>query len=521
MSSDNFIELNENSQTQETKSCNSLHDSVLFEDYVRIPKSEYEDIKIRVSKIESRLSNELENFVDVSINNYKESPQKAASAINTVQSAYERTLEESGKLNNSSTDELAKQLSRELKIRRSDNKIIRSPSARKIGSLRRRSKENVPGIGRNLSLNTSDRPRLFRSHHYHSAKSLRRGKPNTICTGLPQPGCVSSFHEKYNCYNNNNKHEADLLNSTSKSYVSGRDKITCRTSLEPNLNDLNSGVLTRSKKAQKEASFHAQTKVHGTVNYRHETCTHEVQESPDMNTNWVAAEKYLEHEKTEQFKSIVSGRPSVAKIRMQNAGMVLAKAKIFDTMVYKDNNVHYSSYVDIDNPEFTNVDKSFKTCDMKQVKRTQQTDGKSKSQINIKPTKLRNSSCYINKKKSVSPGEKLLRKAAVNNLSCELSRSSNREFGKENTFADTCFSDLKKNIKSTSFHTPSSSKESDSSISPLKDCNRTNIRPVSKQRLSRDSDKLRISSLKTSFITSCQSPRQVHKNSKFFHANPT
>lgn len=62
-----------------------------------------------------------------------------------VQDQYEKTLEESEKLllERSATEQLAKQLSRGLRIRRSaEQRVIRSPSARKIGAIRRRSRES-------------------------------------------------------------------------------------------------------------------------------------------------------------------------------------------------------------------------------------------------------------------------------------------------------------------------------------------------------------------------------------------
>lgn len=108
------------------------------EEYVTIPKSEYEDIKNRVSAIESRLSQEfacVDNEENVSL-----SPP----SVKKVQTAYEKTLEEASIENTTSTDYLARKLGKELKIRRSgEHKIIRSPSARKIGNLRRRLQERV------------------------------------------------------------------------------------------------------------------------------------------------------------------------------------------------------------------------------------------------------------------------------------------------------------------------------------------------------------------------------------------
>lgn len=107
------------------------------EDYVRISKSEYEDIKNRVSAIESRISQEFGCI-------YNEENDITTHSLNNIQTAYEKTLEEASIENTLTSDYLAKRLSKELKIRRSaEHKIIRSPSARKIGSLRRRSQEKI------------------------------------------------------------------------------------------------------------------------------------------------------------------------------------------------------------------------------------------------------------------------------------------------------------------------------------------------------------------------------------------
>ena len=111
------------------------------EEYVTIPKSEYEEIKNRVSAIESRLSQELKC---VNNENNEQNDDLLLHSVKKVQTAYEKTLEEASIETTVSTDYLAKKLGKELKIRRSDeHKIIRSPSARKIGSLRRRSQERM------------------------------------------------------------------------------------------------------------------------------------------------------------------------------------------------------------------------------------------------------------------------------------------------------------------------------------------------------------------------------------------
>jgi len=115
----------------------SLSSDNCEEDYVKISKKEYEEIKNRVSAIESRISQEFGCI-------YNEENNMTAHSVNKVQTAYEKTLEEASIENTLTSDYLAKKLSKELKIRRSrEHKIIRSPSARKIGSLRRRSQEKV------------------------------------------------------------------------------------------------------------------------------------------------------------------------------------------------------------------------------------------------------------------------------------------------------------------------------------------------------------------------------------------
>lgn len=106
------------------------------DEYVKIPKSEYEEIKNRVSAIESRISQEFKNISDEDLEILTCSP------MSKVQNEYEKTLDQAGIGSFSSTDQLAKRLSRELKIRKSsEHKVLRSPSARKIGSLRRKSQD--------------------------------------------------------------------------------------------------------------------------------------------------------------------------------------------------------------------------------------------------------------------------------------------------------------------------------------------------------------------------------------------
>ncbi|XP_017777488.1 PREDICTED: serine/arginine repetitive matrix protein 1-like isoform X2 [Nicrophorus vespilloides] len=225
------------------------------ENYVRISKVEYEEIKNRVSAIERRISIELENA----------EPEASATCddgVKDVEMAYEQTLVQTEPLS-PTTDQLAKRLSRELKIRRSNEpKVFRSPSARKIGSLRRRSRER-------------DQVRLNRNQSWcvtssASKSALRRGRPNTVQTGLPQP----------------------------------------TTAEEP--------PKTRSN------SFHGNNSPSVVANSM---------TSNSSTVSWKSAQGFFNATPMSNPGVTENCRASLAKLRSQNAGMVLAKAKLFDNLV--------------------------------------------------------------------------------------------------------------------------------------------------------------------------------------------
>ncbi|XP_066258989.1 rho GTPase-activating protein 11A-like isoform X2 [Euwallacea similis] len=106
-------------------------------DCMQVCKTEFEDIKNRVSAIERRISLELDQ---VQNNNSVNLGLEADGDVKSVQTVYQKTLETASL--SPTTDQLARRLSKDLRIRRSgEQKIIRSPSARKIGTIRRRSTE--------------------------------------------------------------------------------------------------------------------------------------------------------------------------------------------------------------------------------------------------------------------------------------------------------------------------------------------------------------------------------------------
>ncbi|XP_075221415.1 uncharacterized protein LOC142324475 [Lycorma delicatula] len=277
-----------------------------LEEYVRVPKSEYEAIKERVSKIESRLSHEFENIIGVSISDSEFTPdrssvhEKSISTAEQVQNVYKKTLRESDKLNNSSTEELAKLLSQELNIRRNpENKVIRSPSARKIGSIRRRSKESCVSVNVDSCISSDGSCSLT----LHSSRSLRRGKPNTVCTGLPHP----HFKPDHLCIHNVSSHSTGLEPENDKEYF---------------------GILTRSQ-ARRASSFHGLSQQQQQINQNTVVLSH----LNYKNIDWKCGKQYFEENLEGNEESLAENRrASIAKLRCQNAGMVLAKAKLFDNM---------------------------------------------------------------------------------------------------------------------------------------------------------------------------------------------
>lgn len=378
----------DDSGLERTSSLDNLDLTTSSEDYVRISRSEYEDIKNRVSQIESRISSEFENIVGVSMSDLELTPEEPRRSIRTVQTAYERTLESAEKFNSPTSDELAKKLNRELRIRSSEKKVIRSPSARKIGTIRRRSRENAPVIKRNLSLNIPER--IINQVQFYPG-GLRRGKPNTVQNGLPDPVMMpqTNFKMNYNGFANN-------LNSESFE----------TQGFESNAFDLNSfGVLTRSQ-ARRATSFHGcdLSKVPSSTLANVKTPNKPPLQASRLSEeiNWKTAEDFLKEEKTDN-KS-VTGRPSVAKIRSQNAGMVLAKAKLFSTMV--------------DSEQKTRV-RAFKTGEVddgksKEIKKR----NSSKSSKDRKPKEVRNGGNNISRQNS-------LRKQALESMA-----SSKRQLSK-------------------------------------------------------------------------------------------
>ncbi|KAL1501514.1 hypothetical protein ABEB36_006821 [Hypothenemus hampei] len=248
-------------------------------DYVRVPKMEYEDFKNRVSAIERRIYLELDNVqTHMSNDNKLDTSPEMNNVIENVQTAYEKTLMESALSLSTSTDQLAKRFTRDLRIRRRSVEcpIIRSPSARKIGSIRRRSTERerkstqvVRNQSWHLGVNNS-------ASVLSRLGSCRRSKR------------IAELEPRVTTQNNKIDVSQQMLRSTTSSTES-----PCVS----NFNDLSI-----------------------------KDCSSEL---------WMSGESFFSNPQSNLKEEIGSltgkfGRQSIAKLRTENVGMVRAKVRLFD-----------------------------------------------------------------------------------------------------------------------------------------------------------------------------------------------
>lgn len=161
--------------------------SVSDEDFVKVPRVEYEAMKDRVAAIETCISQEFQKNEKLLNDSFVEPIVRPESGPVAVDDKYHATLKETHPINEvaTTTDQLAKRLSRELKIRRStEHQVIRSPSARKIGTMRRRSRESAR-LSRNATWHVGSCKDLTTKINDMSKESLclrsnlKRGRPNT------------------------------------------------------------------------------------------------------------------------------------------------------------------------------------------------------------------------------------------------------------------------------------------------------------------------------------------------------
>ncbi|XP_076751599.1 uncharacterized protein LOC143423796 isoform X2 [Xylocopa sonorina] len=315
------------------------------EEYVTIPKSEYEEIKNRVSAIESRLSQE---FGCVNNENDEENEELLPQSVKKVQTAYEKTLEEASIESTVTTDYLAKKLGKELKIRRSsEHKIIRSPSARKIGSLKRRSQERVMSkrVRRTASWHISHGPDLHvqcnqELNNVYSNNKKPFAENYSKDDSQLRPISTSLWEEEKNGILNNIRDEFNNLNKSTKKFnqsslqtLQNRTHSTVRRVSSFHGNEhTNTAMYFDSKIEKLKKTNSQQNMILNNASVDKTTPKSDWKKSP---MSWKDAEGYFKSTIQMNTPITQSGRASIAKLRTQNAGMVLAKAKLFDECTAK------------------------------------------------------------------------------------------------------------------------------------------------------------------------------------------
>lgn len=360
----------------------------------QISKDEYEEIKERVTAIETRISKEFTKLQSSIGNNSLDSMDigDTRNGPERVLEKFEKTLEETEMMNTSPmTEQLAKRLSRGLKIRSScENKIFRSPSARKIGSIRRRSQENarltrtktwhsgsnvsspIPLTVRNTRATRNSpmavdltSPNIEKNVQIPRA-NLKRGRPNTFQNGLrstqndnstkstENPPSTFVVSEKRS---NDEKMKKDALNDIQNEKWVCADLFfaTPIATDEPTLNtSKNSTKSSATKPARKRLNMNIegtptnQRTISGNGNTPTTRSTNNasVAESTPMlpprlpmikktpaKTPHPLANRSVFTPLWQQEQQQIAGRASIARLRSQNAGMVMAKAKLFDELV--------------------------------------------------------------------------------------------------------------------------------------------------------------------------------------------
>lgn len=300
-------------------------------DYVRISKQEYEEIKSRVSAIENRLSRE---FTDVI---------PRVQPLQQVQNVYEQTLEEVAMLHCPSSDHLARRLSKELKIRPTEEtKIIRSPSARKIGSIRRRSKENITKIVRHKSWNVSSQSQSSQNtdRFYPYVGLTRRQRTSTAKPDLTTQKSTNEWdastseHSLNNVSDSSQKYRLRKRSSLIPDYSTEKpiSRIPARRSLNITIN--NSWDNTASENSMNNNTLNSTEKSNNSMLarcYQNISFRNRKPSPPQSQQKWRSAATFFMDKTGELEKSSQTGRPSVNNLRRQNAGAVLAKAKLFES----------------------------------------------------------------------------------------------------------------------------------------------------------------------------------------------
>lgn len=313
------------------------------EDFVRVPKIEYEAIKERVSAIENRISHEFGKVQSEMLLSENTDANNAASLENVLKK-YEQTLEGTESMNSPSTDSLVLKMGKELKIRSAENKIIRSPSARKIGTMRRRSRENVR-LSRNQSWHFGNKKPIATEvtnnqnqteHLFYPKVGLKRGRPNTVQTGLRHPSPKESFLNglQQSDLKIDENNFADALEN--ENWVNGEQFFSSEQMQQP--------PVTPTRNIRNSMEGTPRFVSHLTLGEMKTPMLPPKRSVVPRTPATIAKasvrvsqrQSFINKPQSQQQPSVhepQTGRASIARLRSQNAGMVAAKAKLFNGLV--------------------------------------------------------------------------------------------------------------------------------------------------------------------------------------------
>lgn len=322
------------------------------DEFVRVPKIEYEAIKERVSAIESRISQEFGKVhSEMLLSDNGDNGTTNGTNLENVLTKYEQTLEGTELMNTPATDSLVMKMGKELKIRSSENKIIRSPSARKIGTMRRRSRENVR-LSRNQSWHFGNKPQIVTDsllpstenqseHLFYPKMSLKRGRPNTIQSGLRHPSPKESYlnglqHPELKIDENNFADALENQNWINGEQFFASEKIEQQpvtptrnlpNSVETTPRFVSHLTLGEMKTPMLPPKRSVVPKTPATIA---KSSARMSQRQSFINKPQLQHQQQHHHQ---QLHEQQTGRASIARLRSQNAGMVAAKAKLFNGLV--------------------------------------------------------------------------------------------------------------------------------------------------------------------------------------------
>ncbi|XP_055907243.1 uncharacterized protein LOC129942370 isoform X2 [Eupeodes corollae] len=324
-------------------------------EFVRVPKNYYESIIERVSAIETRMSQEFGKIqsslssgddLDLSMKQAHLSNDDrlncSMSGLERVLNEYEQTKEETERLTSPYTENLAKRLSRELKIRRSsEHRVIRSPSARKIGTMRRRSRE-AARLTRNKTWHdssTSEKPTAAKqvilyppkaTQDFCSKCNLKRGRPNTLHTGLPQqctPTLTPVDDKKMICPSPRNPPHTDEKWTAGEVFFDSKKPLNFDMEHKSLEECIPSTPVTAAKP---EPFAEMKTPMLPPRSIRRKAMGNNRTPASAMR---LVSTRILATPGEDE----INGRASIARLRTQNAGMVMAKAKLFDGLGGNEN----------------------------------------------------------------------------------------------------------------------------------------------------------------------------------------